>query len=74
MFNKTQVYSQLSFTCPKNESIVEFKQELKDGKEILLDDIADIDCRSVQTLCDATHVGNAQYCCAVFTVLSKVLC
>jgi len=46
----TQVYSQLSFTCPKNESFVEFKQELKDETDTsLLEDIERVDCRSVHS-------------------------
>ena len=46
-FNVTQVYSQLSFTCP-NESVVQFKQELKDNTDrSLLEDAESIDCRSV---------------------------
>jgi len=43
-----QVYTQLTFDCPANKSLVEFKQELKDNRNTLLDDIERVDCRSVQ--------------------------
>jgi len=61
MCNKTQVYSQLTFTCPVNKSIVEFRQELKDDRETLLDDIARTDCRSVQS-CIYVILFNRQKC------------
>lgn len=41
-----QVYSQLSFTCPRNKTIVVFKQELRETNtgESLLEDAESIDC------------------------------
>jgi len=55
--NIIQVYSQLSFTCPRNKTIVVFKQELRETNtgESLLEDAESIDCRSVhmmsETMC-----------------------
>lgn len=53
-----QVYSQLSFTCPANEAVVQFKQELKDntGRSLLENDES-IDCSDVQEAHLPGHVS-----------------